>query len=186
MSVQNQNIVRLAKRESWTGEHPFARMHVDALQLAMNNLKGESLKLWLYCNKNQDNYQFELSQKAVAEWGLKKDAYQAAKKVLREKGYLVPLREDSNILVFYEIPLSEKQIQSEKPTEQKKGQSEKPTIESEKPITLSEKPTTLSEIPYRNTTNTTYTTNNTTAATTSFGGEQERKEIVIIGGYEFE
>lgn len=62
----------------------------------MCNLKGETLKLWLYCNKNQDNYQFELSQKALQDWGLKKDAYQTAKKKLMELGYLVPTSEDSN------------------------------------------------------------------------------------------
>jgi len=70
----------------------------------MTTLKGETLKLWLYLAKNQDDYQLELSQKALAEWGLKKDAYYTAKKKLIEVGYLTPLREGSNILVFSEIP----------------------------------------------------------------------------------
>jgi hypothetical protein len=70
----------------------------------MNTLKGETLKLWLYIAKNQDNYQFELSQKALAEWGLKKDAYYAARKKLIEVGYLTPAQEGSNILIFSEIP----------------------------------------------------------------------------------
>ena len=80
----------------------------------MCNLKGESLKLWLYCNKNQDGYRLELSQKALQDWGLKKDAYQAAKKRMIELGYLVPVAENSNILRFYENP-------------RRVGESEKPT-----------------------------------------------------------
>jgi len=70
----------------------------------MNTLKGETLKLWLYLAKNQDNYQLELSQKALLEWGLKKDAYYTARKKLIEVGYLTPARDGSNIYIFSEIP----------------------------------------------------------------------------------
>ena len=172
MAVSNQNIVRIGVRDTFDKSHTYCLMHVDSLQEAMCNLKGETLKLWLYCNKNQDNYQFELSQKALQDWGLKKDAYQTAKKKLVELGYLVPAGEDSNILIFYESPLSEKQTKLVKPVEsgfqiQSEKQtmiaeeigSEKPTSseiqtkletsESEKPTKclgkMSEKPTTLSE-----------------------------------------
>ena len=130
----------------------------------MCNLKGETLKLWLYCNKNQDGYQFELSQKALQEWGLKKDAYQTAKKKLMELGYLVPASEDSNVLIFYET-LSEKptnpiesvfQIQSEIQTKIETSESEKPTKclgkMSEKPTMLSGFPTSQSEKAQRNNT----------------------------------
>lgn len=167
MAVSNQNIVRVEHREAFDKAHTYSLMHLDSLQEAMCNLKGETLKLWLYCNKNQDGYQFELSQKTLQNWGLKKDAYQTAKKKLIELGYLVPISEDSNILLFYENPRkSEKQaVSSEKPTtgtlSENQIQSEKPTNLSEKPIVtesresekptigvteLSEKPTTLSEI----------------------------------------
>lgn len=170
MAVSNQNIVRVGTRDAFDKSHTYCLMHIDSLQAAMCNLKGETLKLWLYCNKNQDGYQFELSQKALQEWGLKKDAYQTAKKKLMELGYLVPASEDSNVLIFYET-LSEKptnptesvfQIQSEKPTmtveeigSEKPTSSEKPTkletSESEKPTKclgkMSEKPTTLSGFP---------------------------------------
>lgn len=107
MAVSNQNIVRIGTRATFDKSHTYCLMHIDSLQAAMCNLKGETLKLWLYCNKNQDGYQFELSQKALQEWGLKKDAYQTAKKKLMELGYLVPASEDSNVLIFYET-LSEK------------------------------------------------------------------------------
>lgn len=170
MAVSNQNIVRVGTRDAFDKSHTYCLMHIDSLQAAMCNLKGETLKLWLYCNKNQDGYQFELSQKALQEWGLKKDAYQTAKKKLMELGYLVPASEDSNVLIFYET-LSEKptnptesvfQIESEKQTmtveeigSEKPTSSEIPTkletSESEKPTKclgkMSEKPTTLSGFP---------------------------------------
>lgn len=173
MSSPNQNIVRVAPREPFDKTHTYSLMHLDSLQMAMCNLRGESLKLWLYCNKNQNGYQFELSQKKVQDWGLKKDSYQKAKQRMIELGYLVPINEGSNILMFYEKPqlsenqtigtLSEIQIQSEKPTILSENQivagnkeSEKPTIGetkmSEKPTTLSENQTTLSEKPQRNNT----------------------------------
>lgn len=96
-------IVKVEPREPFDA---YCLMHLDSLQEAMCNLKGESLKLWLYCNKNQDGYRLELSQKALQDWGLKKDAYQAAKKRMIELGYLVPTAEDSNILRFYKNPRS--------------------------------------------------------------------------------
>ena len=199
MAVSNQNIVRIGVRDTFDKSHTYCLMHVDSLQEAMRNLKGETLKLWLYCNKNQDNYQFELSQKALQDWGLKKDAYQTAKKKLVELGYLVPASEDSNILIFYESPLSEKQtklvkpvgsgfqIQSEKPTNQSEKQtmiaeeigSEKPTSseiqtkletsESEKPTTLSGFPTSQSEKAQRNNTIVHDSTN------TTFGEREEER-----------
>ncbi len=140
MSVANQDIVRLGNREPWDKEHIYSRMHIDALQEAMNNLKGETLKLWLYLNKNVDKYELELSQKACEAWGLKKDAYYTAKKKLIELGYLTPVKDGSNIYTF-----------SEKP-KQAGGLSEKPKNFSEKPKTFSEKP-------QRNITNTTIENN---------------------------
>ena len=80
-----------------------------ALQQAMKDLRGSSFKLWTYFNKNQDNYRFDLSQRACAEWGIKKDSYYKAVKDLIEKRYLVPLSQESNIFCFYELPLSENQ-----------------------------------------------------------------------------
>lgn len=164
MAVSNQNIVRVGTRDAFDKSHTYCLMHIDSLQAAMCNLKGETLKLWLYCNKNQDGYQFELSQKALQEWGLKKDAYQTAKKKLMELGYLVPASEDSNVLIFYET-LSEKptnptesvfQIQSEIQTKIETSESEKPTKclgkMSEKPTMLSGFPTNQSEKAQRNNT----------------------------------
>ena len=64
--------------------------------------------MWLYFNKNQDGYKFELSQKACQEWGIKKDSYYDGIRELESKGYLFPIHEGSNIYKFYETPPSVK------------------------------------------------------------------------------
>lgn len=109
MSVPNQKIVQISPRTKRNSQNLFATMNLIALQQAMKDLKGSSFKLWTYFNKNQDNYRFELSQRACAEWGIKKDSYYKAVKDLIEKRYLVPLSQESNIFCFYELPLSENQ-----------------------------------------------------------------------------
>jgi hypothetical protein len=50
-------------------------MNLEALQMAMKTLKGSSLKMWLYLNKNKERFTFELSRAACLEWGIKKDSY---------------------------------------------------------------------------------------------------------------
>jgi hypothetical protein len=64
--------------------------------------------MWLYFNKNQDGYKFELSQKACQVWGIKKDSYYDGIRELELKGYLIPIYEGSNIYKFYEKPKVER------------------------------------------------------------------------------
>ena len=79
----------------------------EALRQAMTKLKGSGLKMWLYINKNQDNYRFELSRKACEEWGIKKDSYYDGFNDLVNKGYLRLSQPGSNIYYFYENALAE-------------------------------------------------------------------------------
>ena len=95
-------------------DHIYAMMNIDALSAAVQNLKGSGLKVWLYLNKNQDGYRFELSQKACLLWGIKKDSYYDGVRELESKGYLFPIYEGSNIYKFYETPPAEKP-KAEKP-----------------------------------------------------------------------
>ena len=135
--------------------HLYTTINLDAMNQAMNTLRGEHFKLWLYLNKNQEGYEFDLSQKACEAWGLKKDTYHKAKASLVEAGYLVPI--DDTTLQFYEFPQSQNQTlkseiqinsseiqtnelgkseianfneKSEIQTQIKKGQSEFQTLES--------------------------------------------------------
>lgn len=110
----NQKTVELADRVPRNKENIYSTINIAALQQAMINIKGEALKLWLYINKNQDNYTFDLSQKELEKWGLKKDSYYNAIAKLVELGYL-EIR-DNNKLIFYETLPTEKEV-SEKQNE---------------------------------------------------------------------
>lgn len=70
-------------------------------EIAFQVLNAGAFKLWRYCARNADGYSFWLSPKAVSS-GMKKDQYHKAKKELIEVGYLVPVKEDSNIYIFRE------------------------------------------------------------------------------------
>ena len=110
MSVENQKIVEIGERPERNKENLYAMVNLEALKEAMRNLKGSSLKMWLYFNKNQDGYKFELSRVNCMEWGIKKDSYYSAIEDLIRRKYLVPRRKGSNCYRFYEVPLSENQI----------------------------------------------------------------------------
>lgn len=68
----------------------------------MLDLDNSSFKLWLYIEKNQDEFELELSQKACENWGLKKDSYRRAKLELIQKNYLREVEPD--IFEFNEMP----------------------------------------------------------------------------------
>lgn len=75
--------------------------------MAMNDLCGEAFKLWIYFSKNQNNYNFDLSQKAAEKCGIKKSTYYDNIKLLIKKGYLQQKEEHSNIYYFTETAFSE-------------------------------------------------------------------------------
>ena len=145
MSVPNQKIVQLARRTARDKNHLYAPMNIDALQAAMQVLNGSGLKLWLYLNKNQDNYRTELSRVDCAKWGIKKDSYYSAVDELIKKGFLVQDHYGSNVFWFHE-----------------KAVSVKPNHFSENQTEESEKPKKVSENPYRNITNNTEIIQNNT------------------------
>ena len=107
MSVPNQKIVQIARRTKRDKDNLYAMTNLEALQQAMNTLKGSGLKMQLYLNKNQDKYRFELSRKACEEWGIKKDSYYDGIRNLIDHGYLRPIRAGSNIHIFFENRLAE-------------------------------------------------------------------------------
>ena len=149
MSVPNQKKIRIAKRTKRSKTNLYATMNIDALQAAVRNLKGSALKMWLYFNKNQEDFELELSQKACAAWGIKKDSYYDGIEELTRKRYLLPTHWGSNVYYFYESP------KSEDPNEQKT----KPFCEIPNRSTDLEKKE--SEKPERNITNNTKNNTNT-------------------------
>ena len=103
MAVPNQKIIKINK-EPCDKEHLYTSINLHALQLAILDLRGEAFKLWLYLSKNQNLYQFELSQKAVTDWtGISRATYYRAIEELTSKGYLVQ-NDGSSLYTFYELP----------------------------------------------------------------------------------
>ena len=145
MSVPNQKTVQLAKRTRRDAEHLYSMNNLDALQAAMQTLNGSGLKLWLYMNKNQDNYRFELSRVDCAKWGIKKDSYYSAVQELIDKGFLVQDHLGSSLFWFHETAVSDK-----------------PTFFSESPTEATEKTNTESQNAERNNTDNTEIVQNIT------------------------
>ena len=73
-------------------EDPFFKENVDVCFAAMRDLGGNAYMLWHYLASNKDGYSFALSSADVKNViGLGRTAYESAKKLLIEKGYLVPV-----------------------------------------------------------------------------------------------
>lgn len=145
MSAPNQKIIRGSYKAPCDKNNLYTATNLDTLQKVMNDLKGETFKMWMYLGKNQERYSFELSQKDAAAWGIKKDSYYKAVNALIDKGYLVPIKEGSNVFTFFESGFSEIQKNEEY---ENKGISEKQK-------NISEIQKNISEKPERNITNTT-------------------------------
>lgn len=107
MTFPNQKEVQIGERTIRDGKHLYSMNNLDALRQAMNCLKGSGLKMWLYINKNQNNYRFALSRVDCAEWGIRKDSYYDGIKDLIANGYLRQSQPGSNLYIFYENALTE-------------------------------------------------------------------------------
>ena len=102
ITVENQKTIKVNK-ELADKQHLYAKIGLNALQYAMIDLSGETLKLWLYISKNQQGHTFALSKVDAIKWGIgSKSSYDRAVKALIEKGYLVET--SKNHYDFFEIP----------------------------------------------------------------------------------
>lgn len=107
-TVANQEVAEV-KKEPCDTDNIYAKINIEAMQLAMKDLTPVQFQVWLYFAKNQAGYVFAVSPAAALnEFGIKKDSFQKAKTVLKEKGYLVPNpAKGKNYYVFYEKPIEE-------------------------------------------------------------------------------
>ena len=105
VTVANQDVVEVQK-EPCDKNHIYAMINIEASQLAMKDLTPAQFQVWYYFAKNQAGYEFAVSPAAALnEFGIKKDTFQKAKVVLKEKGYLIenPAK-GKNHWIFKEIP----------------------------------------------------------------------------------
>lgn len=107
-SYPNQDIVEVQK-EPCDRNNIYATVNNRAMCLAMKDLTPAQFEVWLYFAKNQAGYQFAVSPAAALdECGIKKDTFQKAKAVLKDKGYLVenPAK-GKNHWIFREVPVED-------------------------------------------------------------------------------
>lgn len=104
----NQDVVEIHK-EKCDKENIYAMINIEAIKLAMKDLTPAQFQVWLYFAKNQAGYTFAVSPAAALnEFGIKKDTFQKAKVVLKDKGYLIenPAK-GKNHWIFREIPVED-------------------------------------------------------------------------------
>ena len=108
ITYPNQNIVKIVK-EKCDKDNLYAMINIEAMQLAMKDLTPTQFQVWLYYAKNQSGYTFAVSPaSALNEFGIKKDTFQKANQVLKQKGYLVQdTDKGNNHYIFYERPIEE-------------------------------------------------------------------------------
>lgn len=105
MSVANQSKI-IINRKKVSKKTGYKTVCLKSEGQAARALDAAAFKLWCYLARNADGFTLELSQVAVdQEFGIKKDVYYRVVKVLKDKGYLVPVREGSNVYNFIEEPV---------------------------------------------------------------------------------
>ena len=103
--VPNQKTITI-KKEKCDTINLYAKINIEALTNAMQNLKGESFKLWIYFSKNQNNYTFNLSKVDVLNFGIGSvSSYNRSIAELVQKGYLQEVSKD--VYNFIENPTKE-------------------------------------------------------------------------------
>lgn len=105
--VPNQRAVTIYKEpcDNAAKEHYYAKINLAAMTQAAQDLDAGAFKLWIYFAKNQPGYQFALSKADVQEsFGMKKTQYDNAIKELKEKRYLVAVKDP--YYNFYEVPVT--------------------------------------------------------------------------------
>lgn len=107
-TVANQEVVTITK-EPTDKNNIYACINIEAMRLAVKDLTPVQMEVWLYFAKNQSGHTFAVSPAAALdEFGIKKDTFQKAKQVLKEKGYLInDVSKGKNYWIFREIPEEE-------------------------------------------------------------------------------
>lgn len=107
-TVANQDVVEVQK-EPCNKDNIYAAINLEAMRLAIKDLTPVQFQVWLYFAKNQAGYTFAVSPAAALdEFGIKKQSFQEAKRVLKEKGYLIEnLAKGKNHWIFREKPIED-------------------------------------------------------------------------------
>lgn len=108
--INNQKIVYAVKESVNGKKKPYIRVNQDSLTIAMQNLKANTFKVWLYIIKNQDSWNFQLSSKHGSQFtGMCTKTFESCINELIAKGYLQCVDEQRNRWVCYELPVDYKE-----------------------------------------------------------------------------
>ena len=121
-TVPNQKVVHVHRDmpDKNKKEGNFLLIKKENWYAANKDLEPYGLQLYLYIAGNREGFDFALSQEAAErEAGIKKTSYHKYVKVLIEKGYLVPRKENSNVYDFYEVPKRKEDKEAVSPCELK-------------------------------------------------------------------
>lgn len=105
----NQKRITIGPRVARNGENKYCMYNIEAMQQAMTKIKTVGgMKIWMYINKNQDHYTFDLSRiELLNKWGLTRDTYESGLKELIKLGYLTPINGNEKTLLFHEAICAE-------------------------------------------------------------------------------
>ena len=116
-TVPNQKVVHVNRQKC---DKNFLQISKDNWYAANKDLGPYGLQLYLYIAGNRDGFDFALSQEAAErDAGITKTTFHKYVKVLIEKGYLAPRKENSNIYDFYEVPKRKEDKEAVSPCELK-------------------------------------------------------------------
>ena len=116
-TVPNQKVVHVNRQKC---DKNFLQISKDNWYAANKDLGPYGLQLYLYIAGNRDGFDFALSQEAAErDAGITKTTFHKYVKVLIEKGYLVPRKENSNVYDFYEVPKRKEDKEAVSPCELK-------------------------------------------------------------------
>ena len=114
-TVPNQKVVHVNRQKC---EKNFLQISKENWYAVNKDLGPYGLQLYLYIAGNRDGFDFALSQEAAErDAGITKTTFHKYVKVLIEKGYLVPRKENSNIYDFYEVPKRKEDKEAVSPCE---------------------------------------------------------------------
>ena len=114
-TVPNQKVVHVNRQKC---DKNFLQISKDNWYAANKDLGPYGLQLYLYIAGNRDGFDFALSQEAAErDVGITKTTFHKYVKVLIEKGYLVPRKENSKIYDFYEVPKRKEDKEAGSPCE---------------------------------------------------------------------
>ena len=119
-TVPNQKVVHVHRDmpDKNKKEGNFLLIKKENWYAANKDLRPYGLQLYLYIAGNRDGFDFALSQEAAErDAGITKTTFHKYVKVLIEKGYLVPRKENSNIYDFYEVPKRKEDKEAVSPCE---------------------------------------------------------------------